>query len=277
MGTAIGAFFSLALSALPAAQAQTDQKSNDQLSLAVVQAICPKQARTETLKNGTSYGCGGCPAFTSFHSDKPSQGKEPDFELRKLLTGAFTRAGSKEVLAEFFGCEPHVYNFGGTLILDQAGPTLKRVRWVPGPIGLVRTYRLTSGRDLVLSQGGYTGQGISTGWVSTYDFAKREPEVQTLVSIEDESGNACQAERIKTGYISKLEFPDLNGDGKPDLRVTVRSGVAKVPARYRVNCDEDFKPPEPPAYTIDFLFDGKSFHVAPSSAATLRRVNAARN
>ncbi len=260
------------------ARAQTDPKAEDQLSLAIVQNICPKQVRTETLKSGAvAYGCGGCPAFTSFHSEAPSKDKEPNFELRKVLTGSFTHAGAKEVLAEFFGCEPHVYNFGGTLILDQSGQALKRIRWVPGPIGLVRTYRLTSGRDLVLSQGGYTGQGITTAWVSTDDFSKQEPDGQTLVAIDDESLNACQAERVKIGSIPKLEFPDLNSDGTADLRVTVRFGEVNVPAEHRGNCDDEFKPPAPPAYTIDFIFDGKAFHVTAATAAILRQVNAARN
>ncbi|HET7842290.1 MAG TPA: hypothetical protein VFM21_11815, partial [Terriglobia bacterium] len=66
-------------------QAQTEQKPDDQLLIAIVQTICPKQVRTETLKSGAAtYGCGGCPAFTSFHSQTPSQGKGPDFELRKV-------------------------------------------------------------------------------------------------------------------------------------------------------------------------------------------------
>ncbi len=255
------------------AKAQTEPRAGGQLSLAVVQAVCPKQVRTETHKSGAvAYGCGGCPAFTSFADQVPSKSKEPDFELRKVLTGSFTRAGADEVLAEFFGCEPHVYNFGGTMILEKSGPTLKRIRWVQGPIGLVRAYRLSNGRDLVLSQGGYTGQGISTGWVSTYDFAKREPSEQTLLSVEDESGNACEAEVVKTAFISKLEFPDLNGDGVPDLRITVRWGEARVPERYHGHCDVDFTPPEPPAFTVEFLFNGTSFHVTPATAPTLRLV-----
>jgi hypothetical protein len=246
----------------------------ENLERAIVQSICPKQVRTEALKNGTAYGCGGCPAFTSFHDEAPSKGKEPDFELRKVLSGSFTRPGAKEVLAEFYGCEPHAYNFGGTLILDQSGPKLKRVRWVGGIIGLVRAYPSTSGRDLVLSEGGYTGQGVSTGWVSTYNFSKSEPAEQTLLSVEDNSGNFCTSEQISIGYISKLEFPDLNGDGTPDLRVVVKSGMAQIPKRFQGHCDEDFKAPDAPSYTIEFLFDGNAFHVTPATAAALRRVNA---
>jgi hypothetical protein len=270
----LAASLAVVLISAPRLAAQEGKDPGEDLERAIVQSICPNQVRTEKLKNGTAYGCGGCPAFTSFAGEAPSKDKAPDFELRKVLTGAFTHPGSQEVLAEFYGCEPHASNFGGTLILNRSGPKLKRVRWVEGIIGLVRAYPSTSGRELVLSQGGYTGQGESTGWVSTYDFSKQEPTAQTLFTVQDDSGNFCTSDRINIGYISKLDFPDLNGDARPDLRVTVKAGKATVPERFHGHCDEGFKAPDVPTSTIDFVFDGKTFHVTPSTAAALRRVNA---
>lgn len=268
------AFLASSVAAIPAL-AQESQKPEDEVSLAIVQSICPKQVRTETLKNGTAYGCGGCPAFTSFSGQAPTQSKEPDFELRKVLKGSFTRPGTKELLAEFFGCEPHASNFGGTLLLDESGPKIKRVRYLPGIVGIVRTYRLASGKDIVISQGGYTGQGESTGWVSTYDFSsKPDPAEHMLIRVDDNSLNYCERDRVKIDYLSKLEFQDLNGDGRPDLRVAVTYGNVKVPARFQGHCDMEWEGPTLPQYTIDFLFDGTTFHVTPATAATLRRVSA---
>jgi hypothetical protein len=257
----------------PELAAQGTKDSGDGLSLAIVQAVCPKQVKTEALKNGTAYGCGTCPVFTSFHGENLSQLKSPTFELRKVLKGSFTRSGANELLGEFFGCEPHAANFGGTMILGQDASTWKRVRWVPGPVGLVRTYPGKDGRDLVLSQGGYMGQGEATEWVSTYDFGKADPATQTLLTVEDDTSNACMLDQVSIGSVSGLEFPDLNGDGKPDLRVKVKAGKAKVPAKYREHCDENFKVPEAPSYTVDFVFDGKAFHVTPSTAAAFKKLN----
>jgi hypothetical protein len=161
------------------------------------------------------------------------------------------------------------------LLIEKAGEKWRRVRYAPGVIGIVRTYARNDGRDIVLDQGGYTGQGITTGWLSTYVFStKSELAERTLMRVEDTSGNACQSEQVALGYIEKLESTDLNADGAPDLRVTLRWGRAKVPAEFQGNCDKDFEPPEAPTYKIDFLFDGTTFHVAPGSAATLRKVSA---
>jgi hypothetical protein len=271
----LGMVFAAPSIGAPGLAAQEGKTPGGDLERAVVQSICPKQMRTETLKNGMAYGCGGCPSFTSFAGEAPSKGKQPDFELRKVLAGSFTRAGAKEVLAEFFGCEPHAANFGGTMILEQSDSALKRLGWIPGPVGLIRTFRRNDGRDLVLSQGGYMGQGEATDWVSTYDFSKPDPSGQTLITVSDDTLNACTSEQVNVGNISGVEFPGANGNGQPALRVKVQAGKAKVPAIVRENCDVEFKPPAVPSYTVDFVFDGESFRVTPSTAAALKRVNSA--
>lgn len=271
----IAAALWLSLSWLDPVEAAQQKLPGETEEAAILQVVCPGRIRREVLKSGVAYGCGGCPAFTGFAGRPPTQGKEPDFELRKVLEGSFTRPGASEILAEFFGCEPHAANFGGTVLLEKVAGKWRRVRYAEGVVGLVRTYARRDGRDIVLDESGYTGQGTSTGLISTYDFfVKPDPAEKTLLRVEDTSGNACQLDRVSLAYFEKLEFPDLNGDGKPDLRVTVRWGQAAVPARKRGKCEEDFKPPEPPAYTIDFLFEGNGFRVAPGSAATLHKVAA---
>jgi hypothetical protein len=244
-------------------------------ALSILETVCPKQIRTEPLKAGKAYGCGGCPAFTGFGGQPPSKGTEPDFELRKVLKGSFTRPGASELLAEFSGCEAHVNNLGGTLLLEKAGTGWRRVRYMAGLVGIVRGYARKDGLEIVLDQGGYTGQGISTGSLSTYDFsAKPEPAEHRLLVVEDTSLNFCELDRVTVDYISKLDFPDLNGDGLPDLRVTLMYGHGYVPAKLHGHCDAEFKPPAGVAHQIDFLFDGFSFHVAPGSARELQLVKA---
>lgn len=267
--------FLLGICALASGHASNAHLPTQAEATAILQAVCPSEIRTEALKNGTAYGCGGCPSFTGFAGQPATNSKEPDFELRQVLEGSLTRAGADEVLAEFFGCEAHVANFGGTLLLEKIGEKWRRIRYSPGVIGIMRTYARQDGRDIVLLQAGYTGQGTTTVWISTADFSvKPDPAEHVLLRVEDTSGNACELERVSLGYFEKLEYPDLNADGKPDLRVKVRWGREKVPASIQGHCDQEFKPREAPVYTIDFLFDGKTLRVAPGSAATLRKVAA---
>ncbi|HEV2351235.1 MAG TPA: hypothetical protein VG028_15465 [Terriglobia bacterium] len=269
----IAAALLLSLLATTPARAAESHLPDEAEAMAILQTVCAGQIRKEVLKKGVGYGCGGCPSFTGFAGQSPSQGNEPDFELRKVLEGSFTKPGANEVLAEFFGCEPHAANFGGMLLLARAGAKWRRVRYAEGVVGMVRSFARTDGLDIVLDQGGYTGQGTTTGWISTCDFSvKPDPAEHTLLQVEDTLGNACQSDRVSISYFERLDFPDLNGDGKPDLRVTVRWGQATVPARLRNKCDEEFKPTQPPAYTVDFLFNGMTFRVAPGSAATLRKI-----
>jgi hypothetical protein len=269
----VAAAFLAVLISLLRAKAAEAHLPEEKEALSILETVCPKQVRTEPLKAGKAYGCGGCPAFTGFAGEPPSKGAEPDFELRKVLEGSFTRPGASELLAEFFGCEPHVNNFGGTLLLEKAGTGWRRVRYLAGLVGIVRGCARKDGREILLDQGGYTGQGTSTGWVSTYDFFRKpDPAEHRLLVVEDTSLNFCELDRVTVDYISKLEFPDLNNDGLPDLRITVMYGHANVPARLHGHCEREFSPPAGVAPQIGFLFAGFGFHVAPGSARERRLV-----
>jgi hypothetical protein len=114
----------LAFMAPPTLPAQDARPLQEKDALEVLATVCAGKVRSHALKHGESYGCGGCPSFTSFTGQPASQGDEPDFELRSLLKGAFTRPGANQTLAEFFGCEPHASNFGGTLLLEGSGSKL---------------------------------------------------------------------------------------------------------------------------------------------------------
>jgi hypothetical protein len=123
--------------------------------------------------------------------------------------------------------------------------------------------------------GDSTNMGVVASSVGTYDFtAPGERAWQLLLSVEDTT-YSCLSDTVTVASLEKIEFLDLNNDGMPDLRVTVRwADKIKVPARYKENCHDGFEPPQAPLRRIDFLFDGKEFHVAPGSAKTLKLVNA---
>ena len=125
----------------------------------ILQAVCPSDAREISTAHGKEYGCDVCPGFSSFRGEHFNPRGRLNFQFSKILTGSFTAARAKQTLAEFFGCEPHSENFGGTLLLEDSGTSLQRVRFYPGIIGMLRTWRMKDGRDVVLTQGGVHGAG----------------------------------------------------------------------------------------------------------------------
>lgn len=158
----------------------------------ILQAVCPSDAREISTAHGKEYGCDVCPGFSSFRGEHFNPRGRLNFQFSKILTGSFTAARAKQTLAEFFGCEPHSENFGGTLLLEDSGTSLQRVRFYPGIIGMLRTWRMKDGRDVVLTQGGDTGQGVSTNWVPTFKFpAVGGPVQRMLVEATDSFSIYC--------------------------------------------------------------------------------------
>jgi hypothetical protein len=244
-----------------------------QEAMDLLSAICGKNAQSKPGKKGTIYGCRVCPKFTS-EAGQGASDAFPALQLYHVLPGSFTRSGAIEAAVEVTGCEAHVNNFGGSVLLEKVGPNWKFKRYVPGEVGLSRIYKLQDGRALALYQGGWTGQGETVGWLGTYDFAvSGERAWHKLITVEDSTANACMQPTITASSIESFKVDDIDHDGISDLRVFVRWGNLKVPKGYQGNCEKTFKPPQAPLHEIDFLFDGKQFHVAPASRKEFKLVS----
>lgn len=241
------------------------RQPQQQEAMDMLSAICGKNALSKPGKKETIYGCRVCPKFTS-EAGQGSNDAFPALQLYHVLLGSFTHSGATEAAVEVTGCEAHVNNFGGTVLLEKLGTSWEFKRYVPGEVGLNRIYKLKDGRTLALYQGGWTGQGEITVWLGTYDFAiPGERAWHKLISMNDSTMNACTQPTVRSSSIESIRLEDVDHDGVPDLRVFVRWGSFKVPKGYQGNCDKEFKPPQAPLHEIDFLFDGKQFHVAPAS------------
>jgi hypothetical protein len=247
--------------------------AQSQESMDILSAICGKDAQSKPGKKGPIYGCRVCPKFTS-EAGQGTNDSFPALQIYHVLPGSFTRPGAVETVVEVNGCEAHVNNFGGTVLLEKVGPRWKFKRYVPGEIGLNRAYKLKQGRTLALYQGGWTGQGETVVWLGTYDFASPVAHAwQKLITLHDSTANACSATTVTSSGIDSLKLEDLDHDGVLDLRVFVHWGNVKVPKAFQGNCDKDFTPGKVPVREIDFLFDGKQFHVAPASRKEFKLVS----
>src|SRR5258708_4139092 len=184
--------------------------AQQQEAMDLLSAICGKDAQSKPGKKGTIYGCRVCPKFTS-EAGQGANEAFPALQLYHVLPGSFTRSGAIEAAVEVTGCEAHVNNFGGTVLLEKIGPTWRFKRYTPGEVGLNRIYKLKDGRALALYQGGYTGQGETTIWLGTYDFALLgERAWHKLIALDDSTMNACMKPTVTSSSIESIKVEDVD-------------------------------------------------------------------
>lgn len=110
-------------------------------STEVLHAVCPSGT---VDRAGQAPGCRSCPSFTSFFdpdgaSERASREGAADhsveaFTLEDVIFGHFTAPHTNELAASFSGCEPHSYNFGGTVLLQQTTAGWVRTQYAPAVI-----------------------------------------------------------------------------------------------------------------------------------------------
>lgn len=161
-------------------------------------ALCVSGVMAKTTKHGVDSGCKLCPGIVegggAFNS---SDASEPSFALYGVIYGSFTRAGNQEAIADFFGCEPHADNFGGSVLLEKTPQGWKVKNYQAGFISSeCLKYRTPNGRDLLICEGGYTGQGENDSSVFVFDYSLPPPQrSKTLLSTTDTLGTCLPGSR----------------------------------------------------------------------------------
>lgn len=150
--------------------------------------ITPRVARellAPVCVSGAATGaCTPCPAFT----DGGGDGLTPT----AVSYGHFTDPKFTDALVDLDGCEPHVNNFGGSLLLRWQGLTSwKRLRYVQGfRTGQCSKVPAVGGRDLLLCQGNYAGMGTVVENLMLLDLSKPDVLIQNFFSTYD-TAEAC--------------------------------------------------------------------------------------
>ena len=190
------------------------------------------------------------------------------------MYGNFTRAGVQEAVASFSGCEPHADNFGGSILLEKTPTGWKVKSYESGFISdECLKYRLKSGRDLLLCQGGYGGQGEIDSSLFTFDYAlPKQQHSKTLLSTRDTVSTCLPGDKT-VGSIEGVQLRDLNHDGMSDVVVTVKAAKVKPPAGHEQDCGESLVLPMIKTRELDFLFGEDTFKIAPGSAETKRELD----
>ena len=177
------------------------------------------------------------------------------------LTGPFTAAGAKETIVNWsYLSDPGTETqFGGTGLLD-ANLKLKFVQ--PTWLEDCAKFRRSDGRDLLVCDRVGSGQGFEEETVSAVEILPSKTLETELVSLVSNVG-AC-SDPAKEFELNALQKRDLNGDGRPDLRLIVTAKRAPNP-----NCDVDMKKVAQKSFTLSFFFDGKRLKPDAASARTI--------
>ncbi len=272
LGTPLALLGLAALSAQAAPAGVGSQKITPKVARELLAPVCASGA--------TAGACTPCPAFTDGGGDRLT----PD----AVSYGHFTGARFTDALVDVGGCEPHVNNFGGSLLLRWQGLTnWKLTRYVQG----IRTDEClkvpaASGRDLLLCQGNYAGMGTVVENLLLLDLTRPDVLTQNFFSTYD-TAEACSP----SGSIQHiLDWKLLPGPGGAagskvagsrvaGLEVRIESGTftrAQGGATSEGSCAGKLSAAPSRIYRLTYTFSGSRFTLqsaARPAVAALTRDN----
>jgi hypothetical protein len=131
--------------------------------------------------------CRVCPAYTSSDGDTFGDGAA----VGPYNFGSFVSPGANEAYVQLSGCEPHVNNWVGAVLLRKVKTKWKFIRYDAGT-QLVDCipFVYESGADLLVCRGGWSGQGVSIGAGDATYIGPNKSSQNVLINTTDSSG-AC--------------------------------------------------------------------------------------
>ncbi len=207
--------------------------------------VCPGHVTDARIAAGGVYGCDACP-----NGDSGSTPGKLVWSLESIVEGHFTAASAENIVVNMSGCEAHPGNFGGSVLLTQRAGKRTKNWYRPGALtGKCRKVPKADKREILFCE----------GCLYTMDLSLPEPQRFTeLMTVEDTMGACFAGAALHNSFIEKVEFPDLDADGRPDLRVTVQTGMTKkfTEAEIAKLCPDHLPQPTMRRTNLEFLFQG---------------------
>lgn len=253
-----------------ACAAQTDIKPPAKEDIeAAVGAVCKADAIIRSTA-GDLIGCRVCPEETTDSLSASTVG----WRLNAITPGHFTSASADELLLGITGCEPHAMNFGGSFLFVREDGTVRAVKYVQGELtDRCHKFAYADGRNFLICQQGWTGQGETFDNVVVMSFNAGEETVSTNLLRTEDTTMTCgpaMLTPVQKSAISGLQFTPK--DSGQITGFTVSATLGNIP------CSQAHRKPMSPrweaavkTYSIEFRFDGKRFRVAQGSRAALDR------
>jgi len=195
--------------------------------------------------------------------------------LEAVTYGKFLKGKDTYALLDLSGCEAHVNNYGGSVLLKWRGLTRwDFVKYIPG----LRSsdclkYPGPGRREVLLCEGGYTGMGIVDTSLFQVDLTRYpagpsdKPDYGNLFILEDSTA-ACLAVASAQSLVSWQQVK-LNADALPDLRIQVRSGAGKTGQTPEKCSDTPARIATRP-YTLEYTWDGQKFTPTQATRGVLK-------
>jgi hypothetical protein len=235
---------------------------------ALLRAVCPGDLQASRGGSTSFPGCRPCPKYTTDGGSSPPMARRESFDLRTVIYGSFTTAGTEEAVASFQGCEPHASGYGGSILLRELNGSWAMVDYTPALITTAcQTYHLNTGRDLLICEGEDHHMAAESQGILACDFSREKAarcgEVFGVVDTRVACGNTAV-----WGSIDKAALRDLNDDGMPDLILWISVGQGTFP-QPGGSCNPNPSHAPVQRRRLDFLFqqDKNMFLPAPWSKA----------
>lgn len=238
---------------------KTDMTTPQPDDAALIAAACPggKLAGKEVLCSTN------CKTFPGGGSDWAG-----GWKIAGVLRGHFLAADSEDAVLAEEGCLPHSAFFGGSFLVAKRSNGWVPVRFRQGLItNQCHKFAAADGRDVLICQHSYGGQGYVFRDLQFVDLRTppTDPDevvfrtVNTLATC-GESATDGPNFPVENNSIDRIEYTAAS------MTVYARYGRAALNRGQVDACSREHWPSVPTkAYQIHFLFDGKSFHVAPGS------------
>ena len=226
---------------------------------AAVALICKAKDRT-LAKDGKISGCRTCPEGTDFHGIGNSS-----WEMYAETPGHFTSAQEDNLILDGTGCDSHASNFGGSFIFSFKDGKARLMRYGKGLVtSQCHKFAYADRRNFLICQRGWSGQGENDENLFMASFGVGgKATVKYLLSTTDSTGTcADDSAQVQESKIESVTFTPADSEKITGLTVTAKLGTVPC-ARAGKGAAQ--------SYSVEFLFDGTKFVVAPASRAAWRR------
>jgi hypothetical protein len=236
---------------------------------AAVALLC-KPADIIRSQNGAASGCKKCPAGTDFYGQNMGE-----WEMRNSLSGHFTSPADDNLIVGGFNCDSHANNFGGSFIFSLKSGKPRLLKYDNGLVtDSCHKFRYADGREFLVCQGGWTGQGENDSSVFLARFEATGKDNETIVFTTSDSTATCGDDasvQVIGSNVKELKF--TNKDSGELTGMTIVATFGKITCgQANVKRAPGTSPPSVKTYELHYNFDGKQFTIAPESRAALRAI-----